>query len=289
VAGARGGDGDVGAEDEQRLGAAVGAERVEQLVRGSPGAGQRVGVDAPDAGHMGSGGGVGDHPVPGELVGLLAVFAAALPVALAGQRAESGPLAAGEPQGERQVDEAEDGVGALGLLFGAARGEDQGLVGAGEEADGLALGGDRHARDPLDPLGPVLGGSPADRVEAGGARGDVGGVDQRLGDGEVQHAERQREVGAGGELQVQGGFAGSRGAARVGHDERAAARALFGEQAHDGRHGLGEVAAGEEHGVGSRQVGERERQAPVDAERLVLPGGGGRHAEPSVVVDLAGA
>ena len=60
-----------------------GAEAVEHLVGGDPGLRELVGVDAPDAGDVRAGGGVGEHPVAGQLVGLLAVLAPALAVALA--------------------------------------------------------------------------------------------------------------------------------------------------------------------------------------------------------------
>lgn len=55
------------------------------------------------------------------------------------------------------------------------------------------------------------------------------------------------------------------------------------------RHGLGHIRAGQHHHVGLVQVGDRERQAPVHAERPVARRGGRRHAEPAVVVHLRGA
>ena len=55
-----------------------------------PGPGSDSGVDAPDAGDVLAGGRVVDHPVAGQLVGLLPVLAAALAVALAGEAAVAG-------------------------------------------------------------------------------------------------------------------------------------------------------------------------------------------------------
>src|SRR5205823_8071281 len=115
--GARVGCGDdrVGAEDEQGArAAAVFAERVQQLGGRHAGAGQRGRVDAPDGGDVRPGRGVVDAPVPGELVGLLAVLAPALAVALAGKAAVPGARTAGQAQREGEVDERGDRVGAVG-------------------------------------------------------------------------------------------------------------------------------------------------------------------------------
>ena len=90
---------------------------------GRPGPGMAL-RDAPDAGHVGAGGGVGDLAVAGELVGLLAVFAAALAVALAGEGAVAAAGGPGQAQQEAQVDGGRGGVGAVHVLFHAAAGED---------------------------------------------------------------------------------------------------------------------------------------------------------------------
>ena len=55
------------------------------------------------------------------------------------------------------------------------------------------------------------------------------------------------------------------------------------------RHRLGEVGADEHQHVGLLDVGQRERQPAVDAERLVAGRRRRRHAPAAVVVDLAGA
>ena len=47
-----------------------------------------------------------------------------------------------------------------------------------------------------------------------------------------------------------------------------------------------DVRAGEQHDLGVVEVGDRERQPAVDAERPVAGRGRRRHAEPAVVVDL---
>ena len=87
VAGAGRGDDEVGGHDQQGAHAAVRAQRVQQFIGRAARPGQFVGVDAPDAGDMGAVRGVVDLAVAGQLVGLLAVFAPALPVALPGEAA----------------------------------------------------------------------------------------------------------------------------------------------------------------------------------------------------------
>ena len=59
------------------------------------------------------------------------------------------------------------------------------------------------------------------------------------------------------------------GLPRIDHDQRAAARLLIGQPPHEGRHGLGGVAADQQDGIGGREVRERERQPAVDAERPI--------------------
>ncbi len=75
-------------------------------------------------------------------------------------------------------------------------------------------------------------------------------------------------------------------AAWVRDDEGAAVALHRDEMRDERRHGLGHVAADEQHGSGSVEVGQRERQAAVDAERPVTGRGRGRHAVPAVVVDV---
>ena len=148
-------------EHEEGADAAVGAERVEQLERRPPGHRQVVGVDPPDGGDVGAGGRVLQRAVAGQLVGLLPVLAAALPVALAGDRAPAAAGPAGQPERERQVDPRLGGVGAAAVLLGAAGGEDDRLLRAGQGEDGAPLVGDGHAGEPLDPVGPVARRRPA--------------------------------------------------------------------------------------------------------------------------------
>ncbi len=174
------------------------------------------------------------------------------------------------------------------MLLGTARRQHHHLVRAAEQPGQRDHLGRRHAGHPLDPLRPPGGDRPAYLVEAGGARGDVLLVDVAARDQHVQHAQGEREVGAGHGLHEHVGPVRGRRPPRVDHDDLAAARAQRVEVARGGRHGLGEVRPDQHEHVGLLDVGERERQPAVDAEGAVAGGRGRRHAPAAVVVDLAG-
>ncbi len=222
---------------------------------GTPGPGMIVGIDAPHAGHVLAGGGVGDHPVAGQLVGLLAVLAAALAVALARDGAVAAALGAHEAERQGQVDDGGDGVGAVDVLLGAAAREQERSpatavrAGVGQRAgDAAQLGlGDAGRRG--DPLGPPLGDAAAYGIDAVDARGEVVVVGERLGEHDVQQAEDEHQVGAGHELHVLAGAVlgelGGGAEPRV-DDDQPAALADAAEVLDGRRHGVGEVAA-EQH------------------------------------------
>lgn len=254
------GDHGIGAEDEQRAGAVGAAERVEQLVGRHAGAGQLGGVDAPHLGDVGAGRRVVDLAVAGELVGLLAVFAPALAVALAGEAAVPGVRAAGQAEGEGEVDVRAYRVDALGVLLGAPGGQDDRRTGGAERAGGRLQVGHRHPGEPFHLRRPVTGDGTTYRVETLGAGGDVLPVDQPLGERDVQQRVGDRQVGAGQRLQVQVGLAGGGGQPGVDHDQPAAPGLLVGQVPHQRRHGLGRVRADQQQGFRVAQVGQREGQ-----------------------------
>src|SRR6185436_21020978 len=113
----------VRAEHEQSFHAALAADAVEHLERRAARPGELVRAYAPDPRHVRAGRRVVDAAIAGQLVGLLAVLAASLPIALARERPEAAAQAARKPEAERQVHEGEHVGDALGLLLGAARRE----------------------------------------------------------------------------------------------------------------------------------------------------------------------
>ena len=178
------------------------------------------------------------------------------------------------------------------MLLDAAPGEDVRALARREPAGEPPQREGGDAGDRLHALGPPRRDAAAHAVEPDGPLGDVVGIDEALGDHDVDQAEEQGEVGAGRGLHVQAlpvvGEPRGRRAPRVDDDEpagRLGAREVPDER----RHRLGDVRAEEEDRGCPVEVLERERQAPVDAERAVAGGRRRRHAVPAVVVDAAGA
>ena len=108
----------------------------------------------------------------------------------------------------------------------------------------------------------------------------------------MQHAEQQRQVGAGARGQMQPravlGERRSCTPARVHHDQATPATHRS-EVTHEGRHRLGGVAPEQEDGVRSAEIGQRKGQAAIEAEGAIGTGRGTRHTETTVVVDEARA
>jgi hypothetical protein len=232
---------------------------------------------------------VGDRAVAGQLVGLLAVLAAALAVALPGQAAVAGVGPAGQAERERDVDPGQHGGGALGMLLGTAGGEHHRLAGAAQQRGQLPHLPGFDPGDPLHPLGPPRGRAAPYLLEPGGPGRHIRLVDRGGRVQQMEYAERQRQVGPRHRLQEQVGSLGGRGAARVDHHQPAAPLAEPVEVARGRRHRLGQVGADQDQHVGPLDVGERERQPAVDPERLVGRARRRGHAPAAVVVDLAGA
>ena len=129
-------------------------------------------------------------------------------------------------------------------------------------------------------------------VEAGGARGDVVLVDRaRRRSTRCSRPRASAQVGArapaaGAASARSGGRRYAAGRSRRRWPPRSRSRSRC---ARPRRHRLGQVGADQHQHVGLLEVGQRERQPAVDPEGPVAGRRGRRHAEPAVVVDLAGA
>ena len=119
-----------------------------------------------------------------------------------------------------------------------------------------------------------------------GAGRDVVAVDQLFFECQVEQAVGERQIGAGGELQVQRRVPCGIGEARVDDDQFAAAALLFEHPLHDGRHGLGAVRAPKQQRASLGEIRDGKRQTSVEAERLIRACRGRRHAVAPVVVDI---
>jgi len=147
----------------------------------------------------------------------------------------------------------------------------------------------RHAGDPLHPVRPPLRDVAAQCLEPGGPGLYEIEVDQPVLDRDMQQAVGERQIRAGGELQMQMRDPGRRGAARIDHDQLAAIGGLRLKILHDRRHGFRRVAAFQQNRRGAGDVRHGEGQAAIDPEGAQAGGGGGGHAEAAVIVDIGGA
>ena len=100
-----------------------------------------------------------NQAVAGELVGLLAVFPAALTITLSGEAAAKRIGAAHLARGQGQVDKGQDVGYSLGLLFREGSGEDHRHTGPPEQARRLQQFGFGDACDALHTFRPIGGGN----------------------------------------------------------------------------------------------------------------------------------
>ena len=276
----------VGAHHDQRLHLA--AERVEEFVRAASGPRERVRVHAPHARDVGPGRRVRQLAVTRQLVGLLAVFPAALTVALTGETAVAGERTAGPAGGQAEVDPCPHRVRALRLLLRAACGQHHRRRRVAEQRHRLPQRGHRDTGDPLDQLRPVRHHGRPRLRPATGARRDELLVEAALRDHQVQQPQRECQIRARTRGQVQIGLLRGPRPARVDHDQLSAVLPQLRQVPQRGRHRLGEVRAHQDQAPGAGNVLQREREPPVEPERPLVRRGGRRHAEPAVVVDLRG-
>ena len=157
-----------------------------------PGLRDLVGRDAPDRGDVLASLGVGDRALARELVALLAVLAAALAVALAGDHHAARALAADVAGGERQVDDGEDVLDALRLVLDAARVQRHRAVRLAEPARGLLDRLGRHAGHLRRPPRIVGLDRRGDGVEAGRVRVDERAVLEAVAQDDVEDAHQER-------------------------------------------------------------------------------------------------
>ena len=153
--------GDVRADHDERVNAIGRADRVNQLVCRSARTGNGCGRDAPDLGDGCPCGRIVDAAVSGELIGLLAVLAAPLAVALTGNRAVAAVRLSDAAESERQVDVGQGVVHALRLLLGASRRQNHRPFCRPEQPRGLDDRVFGHAGELLDAVRPVRRRDPA--------------------------------------------------------------------------------------------------------------------------------
>ena len=278
----------IGAGDPQCLDLAP-MHGLEQFHRGEAGLGWHVG-DAPQTCDFRAMLGVGHVAVRGKQVGQAADFAPAHGVGLAGQRKRAAAGFADLAGGEVQVDDG-------GIVIGAVAGLVEALAVKRERSRRPAepaRGGDDVVRLHTADVGGhgrrVVAHQSLQRIEALGVGADVVGVRQVFPEQHVEHGVVERNVGAGQDGQVQVGGLGGVGAARVDDDEfhfgAGRARVLDATEQHRMR--PGGIRPGDQQavGMGDVLVGTRRR---VGAQRGLVAGHGGAHAQARVGVDVVGA
>ena len=229
--------------------------------------------------------GIGDVAVPRQLVALVAVLAAALTVALTGDRRDAATGLAELARCKSEVDRRDDVVDALGVLLDTA-GVEEHPRGCGAPPLRRLL--DPRRRDARDPGGPIrrhLGDGRGSLVEANGVVVDEVVIEPVVADHLVEHGPEQRRVGAGADTEEQISRAGQRHDPRILDDQLGAPVAGLPDVARRDRERLGDVGPGDPNDVGEGDVAPRIGTA-VDAEGLLVPGPGRHHAVAAVVVEV---
>ena len=273
------------ADGEQALDLAP-MDGVHDLDGGVAGAGQVVRRDAPDAGDVLARRGVGEAALARQLVALLAVLAAALAVALAGDHDAAGAFPPDVSGGERNGADGFAVLDALGVVLDAAGVQNHGAAGFADPMRRALDGVGRNAADFGCALRVPGLGRFGGLLEAGGVRVDELPIGESVANDDVQHGQEQRQVGAGADRKIQVGVARDGGEARIGHDELRAVVAGAPDVIGSDGGALADIGAEHHDDFGLGDVAPRVRGA-VHAERALVGGSGGHHAEPAVVIDMA--
>src|SRR5579883_1117625 len=114
-----------------------------------------------------------DSAVAGQLIGLLAMLAPALSIALAGEAAIAAVWASDQAQRQSEIDIGQCVCDALTLLLGSARGQNHRGRRAAQQVSGLEQRAFRHAGNALNSLRPVHCRHGLYLREALGARLDI--------------------------------------------------------------------------------------------------------------------
>ncbi len=280
----RQGDQRVEAEQQEALDLA-GVDGVHDLLGALAHAGQLVVGAAPDGADVLPVLGVADVAVARQLVALVAVFAAALAVALArdGAVAAAGPADAA--RGQHHVDAAQHVVHALALVLDAPGVEQEAGLGLAPDAGRLLDGVHGQARDLAGPLRRAVLHRREGLFEPVGVGVHEVPVDELPLVEQVQDAVGEGRVRAGlqGQHQVRG--AGQGRDAGVHDDEQGAAVAGAPDVVRGDGRALGHVGTGHPDDLRQLDVGPGVGGA-VDAEGLLVARAGAHHAEAAVVVEV---
>jgi hypothetical protein len=225
-----------------------------------------------------------------QQVGQAADLAPAHGVGLAGQREGAGARPADLPGRQVQVDDPGVVVGAVRRLVQSLAVQRERSGAAGEPARRLQQAGGRNAADLGGDRRRIVPDHPGQRLEAGGVRGDVAGIDQAFVDHDVEHAVEQGDVAARLDRQVEVGDLGAFRTAGIGDDDLQfrIGRPRILDAAEEDRVRHRRVGAGDEDEPGLPDVRVAARRR-IGAEGLLVAGDRRRHAEPRIGIDVVGA
>ena len=243
--------------------------------------------DAPDARHVLARLRIEQRALARQLIAFLAVLAAALTIALAGDHGAAAAFAPEVTGGQRQIDQRRAVLDALGLMLQAARVHGDRTVGLGKHVRGFLDRFRRNSGHLRHRPRIVARHGRFNRLEAGGVFLDETVVLQVVPQHDVQHSVEQRQIGAGTQRKEQVGIARDGRHARIGDDQLAAVVAALPDVVGGDGRAFAHVRADHEQHLRFRNFGPRNRTA-IHVERELVGDAGGHHAEPSVVVDVSG-
>ena len=261
---------------------------VHDLLRGVARLGQIFRLDTPDTGDVLTGGGIMDGSRTRQLIAFLAVFAASLAVALAG---DHGAAAAFAPQfagGEREVDESQYILNTLRLMLQAARMQCHAAGTGGKPVSSAFYGGGRYARAFGDGARIVRLHRFGHVSEAAGVGGNEIAIFEAVTQHDVEHAHKQDEIGSGAQRQIQIGIARDGGEAGIGDDEFRTMIARAPDVIRSDGRAFADVGTDEENHVRLGDIAPGDGAA-VDVECQLVRDARRDHAEASVVIDVARA
>jgi hypothetical protein len=218
----------------------------------------------------------------------VALLAAALPVALAGDGGDPTAGLAEPAGGQTQVDAGEHVLHALGVVLDAPCVQEHPGAGCAPDLGGLLDARLRHAGDLLAPGQRVVGHGGGGLLEAVGVVADEVVIEPVALDQHVEDGAHQRRVGARLQAEEHIGGASDGGDPGIGHDQLGAAVTCSPDVAGGDRRALGNVGASHEDHIGERDVAPRVR-SPVDPQGLHVALPRRHHAEPAVVIEVGGA